>query len=195
MKSWISLILAVIFLSAVVIFNIKRPQPVVPNGQPTPTPKSTPTPTLVPIPLSSTCNAASLSATIAFEGAAGSIYGTAKLTNIGTSSCSINLSRQLELVLPSYVKNITTNYQGTSSAMLYTIKPMATLSATIRIPNGPQCSGPVKPIQAALRYPITEDTSVTFHNSGKETFTINSCEKIADITKVDISTFSATTLP
>lgn len=191
MKSWISIILAVIFLSAIVIFNIKQPNPLpVSNLSPTPTATLTPTPTLSP----SSCLPNSLQATLSFQGAAGSIYGTARLTNISSRPCTLTHNKQLQLTYLPTIKNITVIHSGIIANQLFNLNPKSSLYAQIRMPNGPQCQSPIHQVQASLNYEVVPGQLVTFTNNGKPDFLINACQG-KEMTEVDIATFSAKPLP
>ena len=189
MKSWISIILALIFLSAVVIFNIKKPKDfAIPKLLPTATPKLTPTPTIPP----NSCVPTQLQATITFEGAAGSIYGTAKLTNTSKNPCVILLNQQLQLAYLPTIKNVTVNYTGKPTGISYTLEPKGNLYALVRLQNGPQCQSPIHQVQASLNYEVIPGQMVTFMNGLKPDFLINACTAESDLTQVDIASLSAT---
>jgi hypothetical protein len=188
-KSWISLILAVIFLTSVVIFNIRQPK--TPIKLPPIAPK--PSPTVTPIPtLSSTdCQIKDLQGTITFEGAAGSVYGNVKLTNITNKPCEIQLTNTNTLTLTYLptIKNIEVTNTGSSSAYVYKLYPNSSLYSLIRMQNGPQCQSPLNQVQASLSYPLGNQ-NVIFTSLGKPYFMINACSNASEMTKVDISPLS-----
>ncbi|CAN5172809.1 hypothetical protein BH09PAT1_BH09PAT1_5320 [soil metagenome] len=193
MKSWISIIFALIFLCAVVIFNIKQPKSALPNfiNTPTATPTLSPTPTIS----SSACLPSALQATISFEPAAGNIYGTAKLTNASTQLCTIFINQQLQLALLPTIKNVKINYTNVLTPQTFTLQPKTSLYALVHMPNGPQCQSSLHQVQASLSYEIMPGQPIAFMNNNKSDFLINACQSSSDITTVDIATFSAKPLP
>jgi len=192
-KSWISLILAAIFLISIAVFNIRQPKK--PIALPTLITHATPT--IIPSPtLSSTdCQITDMKGTISFEGAAGSIYGTITLTNTSTVPCTLSLKNNLKLNYLSTVKNISVTYTGTPSAQAYKLFPKNSVYALIHMPNGPQCQSDIHQVQASLSYMMSTSQEISFTSRGKSEFMINSCTNQEDITKIDISELSLKPLP
>ncbi len=188
MKSWISLILAVIFLTSIVVFNIRQPKKPI-TSLPS---ASSPSPTATPLPthISDECRNESLRGTITWEPAAGNLYGNVKLTNISQRPCTLSLSSKLQLSHLPTVKNIAVHYTGTQSAYISKMSPNTSFYATIHMPNGPQCQSGLYQVQAGLSYEITSAESLTFTTSGKPSFMMNICTDPAEITTVDISPLS-----
>jgi len=190
-KSWISLILAVIFLIAIVIFNIRQPKKAVeiPNPALVTSPTAIPTPTLS----SNDCVLTDMQGTVTFEPGAGNVLGTIKLTNISNHPCMMSLSNTIQLVFLPTIKNISTKFTDPPSNSSYELSPKSSLYALIRMPNGPQCSTPIHQVQASLNYKINSSQTLTFMNQTKEDFMINACSSPSEITTVEISSFSSQT--
>lgn len=188
MKSWISLILAVVFLTAIVIFNIRQPKK--PIARPVITPQASPTPTTIPRLTNDECRSESLLGTINLESAAGNLYGKVKLTNISQKPCVILLKNKLELSYLPIVKNVAVNYVGTPSAGMSKLFPNASFYATIHMPNGPQCRSDIYQAQIGLSYQINALETIIFTTQGKPSFMMNVCTDPIEVTKVDISPLS-----
>lgn len=189
MKSWVSVILAVIFLTSIVIFNIRQPKK--PITKPPTTPHVSPTVTPIPTIGSDECRSDALKGSISWDAAAGNLYGSVKLTNTSQKSCVMSLSNKLQLSYLSTVKNITVNYTGTPSAYTSKMYPNTSFYATIHIPNGPQCQSSSYQAQVGLSYQINSEEVITFSSSGKPNFMMNICSNPKEITRVDISPLSA----
>jgi hypothetical protein len=192
-KSWISVIFAVIFLASIVVFNIRQPK--APLPQPRITPEVSPTETPLPTLSTTDCQLASLLGTVTFEPAAGNIYGTAKLTNISKEFCMISLNKNLQLTYLPTIKNINVVYTGTPSAASYKLFPNSSVYALIHMPNGPQCQSPLHQAQGSLSYQINTSQTLNFTSQNQPDFMINVCTDISDITTIEISSFSPRPLP
>ena len=188
MKSWVSVIIAVIFLTSIVVFNIRQPKK--PLAHPIVTPQTSPTSTPIPTLTSDECRIKSLRGTISLEPAAGNMYGNVKLTNISQKPCSISLKNKLQLSYLPTVKNVKTNYVGTPSAGMSKLFPNASFYATLRMPNGPQCKSSVYSAQIGLSYEINALETLFFTTQGKPNFMTNVCTDPLEVTKIDISALS-----
>jgi hypothetical protein len=187
-KSWVSVILAVIFLGSVVVFNIRQPSK--PIARSIITPQASPTSTPIPTLGSDECRNESLRGTINLEPAAGNLHGSVKLTNISQKPCVISLNNKLQLSYLPTVKNVTANYVGTPSAGMSRLFPNASFYATLSMPNGPQCKSSLYQAQIGLSYQINTLETIIFTTQGKPSFMMNVCTDPIEATKVDISPLS-----
>ena len=139
------------------------------------------------------CSPSDIKATVAFEGAAGTIYGNFTITDISASDCQIISDQFINLVYNTQVKNIAIAHNGIPQRNIYILHPNISLYALVRIPNGPQCSSQIKPVSTSYTYQIADNTTITFKDAtNNQQFTINACSKPSEITTVNLSPWSDT---
>jgi hypothetical protein len=130
------------------------------------------------------CTLANLQSGFTTEGAAGSTYGTFTIKNISGKSCNI---LGADYIKPIYTaQNISVTHQGSTATELLSISPGQTVSAKIRYPNGPQCSGGIDSADISFTYQISPVDTVTFKNQNmSEKQIINVC-KSAETTEIQV---------
>jgi len=126
-----------------------------------------------------------LAATIAAQGAAGSIFGTLELTNTGTTTCSVVLGNTITETTTA--KNVSIHNQQTVPTQVFVLKPHAKVYSQVHFPNGPQCQNGVTPHPITFFYKA-DQTSIPFQSTTPQTGTlmIQACTSQTEQTVVDI---------
>ena len=195
------LILAIFSAGAVFAYFYYVKNPVCPTVQPAVCPATQPqacSETTTPAPASPvSCDASDLSASVSFEGAAGTIYGSLSIKNISNEACTIEGNNFPRLNYDeNAVKNINVVNQGLPSAKQFVINPGSAVYALIHFPNGPQCNSGINTVNATLSYEIAPNINLNFENvppqggQSQPGFSITACAASQDITQVSISNLS-----
>jgi hypothetical protein len=169
------------------------PAPTVVTQQPTvqPTVQLSPAPSGDQV---QNCTKTDVSATAAFDAAAGNVYGTFTIKNTSAHSCEVPLNNYLVLNYDKSVKNLEIKYPVAGAGAMakqYVLKQGQSLKAQVHYPNGPQCQGPVKQTAITYTFMTSPQDSVIFSDEiGKTEMQINICESPSDITTVDVSAFT-----
>lgn len=138
------------------------------------------------------CNPNNLTATITTEGAAGSVYGTFKITNTSSLACQILGKNYIQV---EYDKTKTANlsiaYLGHTQSENFVLQPNQTIYSQFRSPNGPQCTQ-VTGTGVSFTYKISAKEIATFMNQGLDSLTINTCVSPQENTEIQIWNMSKT---
>lgn len=129
------------------------------------------------------CKPTDIKATISFEGAAGSTYGTASLTNTSQKPCNVQGNQYIK---PQFsASNIEVSEQELVDLPILVLQPNQTIYSQVRYTNGAQCSGPTQAATVSFSYPISTSTTVTFKDSGnKAQQTVPVCQNVNEITEL-----------
>jgi hypothetical protein len=133
------------------------------------------------------CGKKDLLATMNFEGAAGSIYGSFEIKNISKTKCNISGENTIQLNYDSAINNIKVNFEENTKKMTFPLEPGASISAVARMQNGPQCSGKLAPTNVKIIYTANKQVLNFVDLTGKQDFMINRCLSDKEITQVTMS--------
>lgn len=191
MKKTLPLLLigALILLVVFSFLSQQKPQEQADQTNTTSTPLASPSldPSMVGI---KKCSPEDISAYISFEGAAGTVYATATLTNTSDAMCQIQANNFIAARYQASKENIQITNTGSPTLTLYELTPKQSLTAQVSYPNGPQCTA-VTQFQTTFTYDLGEG-DVTFEDSDKKTaFTLQGCQALNEITTITISPFTA----
>jgi len=133
------------------------------------------------------CSKKDLQETVNLEGAAGSIYANFEIKNISKDKCSIAGENTVQLKYDSTINNIKVNSDVNTSNKVFSLDPGASISATARIPNGPQCSGEIAQTKVNFIYTANKQVLTFSDLAGNQQFVINSCLSDKEITQITLS--------
>lgn len=129
------------------------------------------------------CKPADLAATITYEGAAGSTYGSLILKNISPQPCNIQGNHYIKPVYSA--SNIEVREQELVDLSTIVLQPNQSVYSQIRYTNGAQCSGPTKPVVVTFQYTISPSIIVSFKDQASEVqHTIPTCQDSEEITEL-----------
>lgn len=133
------------------------------------------------------CAPSDIEAKVELEGAAGSTYGALTLKNIGDKACYLVGDNFVDVRYDlRTIQNVTVMPQGKPQESLYQIEPQQVLYSQIRFPNGAQCNGETKTINAVYAYRMTNSAEVTFKNRDQEPNNALTICASSTKTKVDV---------
>lgn len=157
---------------------------------------STPMATASPTSEASWCQSDQLTATVEFEGAAGSQYGTFQIQNNAATPCVLKGENSLQLQYDSTINNIKVNFAQPTTIQEYHLEVGQSLYAQVRVPNGPQCNSAPKQVAVSYKYLVSDRPAIVFKDAtGADSFMITACTSEADITQVEMSSLSTTPSP
>lgn len=156
------------------------------------TPTLTPTPTPAVKNETAYCSPVDLEAIIETQGAAGSIYGTLKITNVSKKPCKILGGQYVGANYDKSVKNLSLSYLGDLLQQNFILDPNKSLYSQVRYPNGPQCSGPTKQTPVKFTYKVSPDDQVVFSNAGNLSQIVQTCSSEDQDTEITIWNISKT---
>ncbi|MEP7167213.1 MAG: hypothetical protein ABI758_04510 [Candidatus Woesebacteria bacterium] len=176
---------ASVFVLGVVMSLVfsKKPTMVV---APTATPNSTATIS------SENCLPSELKSIVELDGAAGSINANFTIQNISDRKCILSGENQIQLHYDSKINSIKVTLDQPTMQKEYPLEPTQMVTASARIPNGPQCSGKIAPVAVLYTYVMSDGLKLTFADpSGEENFSISACADETDITEVRTTSLSS----
>ncbi len=186
-KIMLTVVLLGIIFAAAFIFTSKSNAPKTATAPLSPTPNTvTPLPTLPGTNVAIVfCGSSQLSGNISTEGAAGSIYATLTLTNIGNSTCKVILGNTISAIFDA--DNIDAQNVQSGQTKNFSLTPQEKVYSQARLPNGPQCQSGIVQKQISFFYKAA-DTSVEFKptSANQLKLTVQACTSPAEKTTIDI---------
>jgi hypothetical protein len=131
------------------------------------------------------CQKNQLSGNIEAQGAAGNIYATLTLTNIGKTACEIILGNTVTAKFDA--KNILVHNEQTSPSQSFMLAPGAKVYSQIHSPNGPQCQSGITQKQITFFYTNAQTTRIfTSLAPQNKKLVVQACQSQSENTIVDI---------
>lgn len=137
------------------------------------------------------CKPADLQASVATEGAAGSIYGKLTIKNISTTNCLVIGNAFVQAT--SSASNISITSQGQAGPATILLTPNQSVYSQVRYQNGPQCSNGTQSSTITFSYKISGVDSITFKDAnGKTQLTATTCKAANELTRIEVWSLATT---
>jgi hypothetical protein len=128
------------------------------------------------------CQPNQLSGNIDTQAAAGNIYATLTLTNIGKTACEIALGDTISARFDA--KNIAVHYEDTTHSNKMILSPTKSVYSQVHFPNGPQCQSGIIQKPLTLTYKAGQ-TSIEFKSTNGKLM-VQACSSESEKTIIDI---------
>lgn len=132
------------------------------------------------------CAPSAINSTITTEGAAGSIFGTFKLTNTSNKTCKIMGNQFIKAGYNSNIKNIKIIHTGQTQKDDFVLAPDQTIYSQVRVQNGPQCLGETVSTPIEFSYSISPNEVTVFKNGNNSSVNFQSCSASDENTIIEI---------